>query len=178
MTLTAESMTVDEQRIYVACLAAYNNGILHGKWIEISDDIDVTWKEIRSVLASSPIPEAEEHAIHDYEGFGGVRISEYESIERIHELSEFLQEHGEAGALALAHHDGDLEAAEETVENYQGCFTSLADYAQGQTEDITEIPAHLENYIDYESMGRDMKLSGEIFAIQTRFDEVHVFLNY
>ena len=24
-------------RIYVACLAAYNNGILHGAWIEATD---------------------------------------------------------------------------------------------------------------------------------------------
>ena len=24
----------DQPRIYAACLAAYNNGILHGEWIE------------------------------------------------------------------------------------------------------------------------------------------------
>ncbi|WP_426033321.1 antirestriction protein ArdA, partial [Caulobacter sp. DWP3-1-3b2] len=25
-------------RIYVACLAAYNNGWLHGVWIDVEDD--------------------------------------------------------------------------------------------------------------------------------------------
>ena len=27
----------EQPRIYVACLAAYNNGILHGAWIEATD---------------------------------------------------------------------------------------------------------------------------------------------
>ena len=26
--------------IYVACLAAYNNGHLHGKWIDVDGDAD------------------------------------------------------------------------------------------------------------------------------------------
>lgn len=30
----------EEIRIYVACLAAYNNGKLHGVWIDATDDID------------------------------------------------------------------------------------------------------------------------------------------
>ncbi|MDQ8195691.1 antirestriction protein ArdA [Coraliomargarita sp. SDUM461004] len=42
-------------------------GQLPGKWIEIPDETDGTWKEIRNVLAPSPPPEAEEHAIHDYD---------------------------------------------------------------------------------------------------------------
>jgi hypothetical protein len=29
-----------EPRIYVACLAAYNNGLLHGAWIDVEDDAD------------------------------------------------------------------------------------------------------------------------------------------
>lgn len=40
MTITTEVNTNQEQRIYVACLAAYNSGILHGEWIDIGDDID------------------------------------------------------------------------------------------------------------------------------------------
>ena len=58
-------------RIYVACLAAYNNGILHGCWVDADQSFEDIWQEIRDMLASSPIPGAEEHAIHDYDGFGG-----------------------------------------------------------------------------------------------------------
>lgn len=179
MTLTAEiTATQDQPRIYVACLAAYNSGILHGEWIDIEDDIDETWNRIRNVLASSPIPNAEEWAIHDFEGFGGIRLSEWESIERVHELAEFMQEHGEVGTLALDHYCGDIEDATRALENYMGCYSSIADYAQEITESCTEIPEHLQFYIDYERMGRDMDMGGEIVTMQTRFDEVHIFLNH
>jgi len=47
-------------RIYVACLASYNPGIPHGEWIEIGDDIDETWNEIRAILGNSPEHDAEE----------------------------------------------------------------------------------------------------------------------
>jgi len=180
MTLTAEitTTTQDQPRIYVACLAAYNSGILHGEWIDIEDDIDQTWNQIRNVLASSPIPHAEEWAIHDFEGFGGIRLSEWESIERVHELAEFMQEHGEVGTLALDHYCGNIEDATRALENYMGCYSSIADYAQEITESCTEIPEHLQFYIDYERMGRDMDMSGDIVTMQTRFDEVHIFLNH
>ena len=178
MTYLAEHTILDEPRIYVACLAAYNAGTLHGEWIDLSDDIDDTWKRIRNVLASSLIPEAEEHAIHDFEGFGGVRISEYESIERVHELAEFLQSHDEVGALALEHYHGDIQDATIALDNYMGCYSSIADYAEETTESGTKIPQHLQYYIDYERMGKDMESNGDIFTISPRFDQVHIFLNH
>ncbi len=178
MTATAEISTQTEQRIYIACLAAYNSGILHGEWIDVNQDIDQIWNEVRSVLASSPIPDAEEWAIHDFEGFGSIRLSEYEGIERVHELAEFMQEHGEIGTLALEHYCGDIDDATTALDNYMGCYASIADYAQEITESTTEVPEHLQFYIDYERMGRDMDLSGDIFAIEARFDEVHIFLNH
>lgn len=49
--------------IYVACLASYNSGILHGEWIEVTDEETVR-KEIRKILAASPVEDAEEYAIH------------------------------------------------------------------------------------------------------------------
>jgi antirestriction protein len=33
-------------KIYVACLAAYNSGILHGKWIEANQEAEVIQSEI------------------------------------------------------------------------------------------------------------------------------------
>ena len=46
----------EASRIYVACLAAYNNGILHGKWIPASTDTDEIWAEVSAMLKASPIP--------------------------------------------------------------------------------------------------------------------------
>jgi len=42
----------------------------------------------------------------------------------------------------------------------------------------TEIPQYLQFYIDYEKMGRDMELSGDVFTIETAHDEVHVFWSH
>ena len=169
----------DEIRIYVADLTAYNNGKLHGVWIDATGDLDDIWNAVNAMLKASPEPDAEEWAIHDYEGFGGYRLSEWESFERVQEIAQFIEDHPAIGAELLSHFGGDLEDSKKAAEeNYSGCYTSLADYAQQLTEDTTEIPEPLAYYIDYERMGRDMKLGGDIFTIETAHDEVHVFWSH
>ncbi len=92
------------------------------------------------------------------------------------DIACFIEEHGEIGGELLSHFGDDLDDAKKAIEeNYAGCYSSLADYAQELTEDTGDIPKHLEFYIDYERMGRDMDLSGDIFTIETAHDEVHVF---
>ncbi|MCX6952674.1 MAG: antirestriction protein ArdA [Verrucomicrobia bacterium] len=161
--------------IYVACLAAYNNGRLHGAWISAAQDEEAIQTEISAMLAASPEAGAEEWAIHDFEGFGELRLSEYEGIERVSALAAFIGEHEALGAKVLAHFCGDIDEALSATENYRGCYESLADFAQELTEETSTVPAHLANYIDYESMGRDMEMNGDLFTIETAHDETHVF---
>ena len=169
----------NEIRIYVADLAAYNNGKLHGVWIDATQDLDSIQDEVNTMLASSPEPDTEEYAIHDYEGFGGYGLGEYEGIERVHEIACFLEEHSDIGGELLSHFGGSLDDAQKVAEeSYTGCYTSLADYAQELTEQTSEIPKHLEFYIDYDKMGRDMEMSGDVFTIETAHDEVHVFWSH
>ena len=54
-----------EVRIYVACLASYNAGILHGAWIDATQCIEAIHDQIAAMLAASQIEDAEEYAIHD-----------------------------------------------------------------------------------------------------------------
>ena len=75
-------------RIYIACLAAYNSGILHGRWIAATMPDEVQ-AEVRTMLAESPVPEAEEWAIHDHEGFEDVSVSDYASFESVCDLATF-----------------------------------------------------------------------------------------
>ncbi len=70
------------------------------------------------------------------------------------------------------------DAKKATKENYCGCYKSLADYAEVLTEDLSQIPENLVFYIDYERMGRDMELSGDIYTIETSFEEIHIFWNH
>ncbi len=172
----------DTPRIYVACLAAYNNGHLHGSWIDVEDE-DSIQDAVRAILKSSPIPDAEEWAIHDYENFDGVTINEYDSFARVVEIAEFLENCSGFGGKLLENYGGDIapkghvKDAESALERYNGEYESLADFAEELTESTTEIPKTLKYYIDYKSMARDMELSGDIFSIETGYKEIHVFWN-
>ena len=52
--MTATSLTDTSPRIYVACLASYNNAKLHGTWIDADQDEDSIQDEIKHMLAQSP----------------------------------------------------------------------------------------------------------------------------
>ena len=169
----------EEIRIYVADLAAYNNGKLHGVWINATDELDEIQEQINIMLSSSPEGFAEEYAIHDYEGFNGYSVSEYEGMESVHDVACFIEEYPEIGGELLNNFGGDLDDAKKAAEeNYSGCYKSLADYAEELTEDTSQIPENLVYYIDYERMGRDMEMSGDVYTIETSFEEVHVFWSH
>ena len=166
----------EDINIYVADLAAYNNGKLHGVWIDATQNLEDIQEQIKQMLAESPEGFAEEYAIHDYEGFGGYPVSEYEGIELVHEIACFIEEHSDVGGELLNHFSGDIDEAKKAMEeNYCGCHPSLADYARELTEQTSEIPENLAFYIDYERMGRDMEMSSDIYTIETAHDEVHIF---
>lgn len=172
-TITNE---IDHPRIYVACLAAYNNGYLHGAWIDAAQEPWALYDAVREMLKSSPVRSAEEWAIHDYEGFGTVRLAEYASFERVSALAMFIAEHGEIGAALLDYYSGDLDEAREALaDRYLGAHPSLADYMQEVTEEVTAIPHTLRYYIDYTAMARDAEMSGDVFTVSTAFDVVHIF---
>jgi antirestriction protein len=113
-------------RIYVACLASYNAGILHGAWIDADQSADEIHAAVHEMLVASPQPGAEEWAIHDYEGFGPLRLSEWESFERVSAIANGLARHGQAFAAWLAYDESrdpdDLEAFED---GYRGEWDSL-----------------------------------------------------
>lgn len=172
----ASTTTNLQPRIYVACLAAYNSGHLHGAWIDAAQEPWSIYDDVKSILAASPIAGAEEWAIHDQEGFGAVRIEEHTGFERVSDLALFIAEHGEMGAALLDHYGGDLgEAREAMADRYMGSHASLADYVQDMTEETTAIPHGLRYYIDYQAMARDAELSGDLFTVSTSYDVVHVF---
>lgn len=163
-------------RIYVACLASYNAGKLHGVWIDANQESEAIFEVVQAMLATSPEADAEEWAIHDYEGFYSLRLSEWEGFTEVSALASFISEHGKLGAELISHFDSDLEAAREALEeNYRGEYRSLTDFAEELTSETVTIPSALEYYINYEAMARDMELNGDVFTIETGFECVHVF---
>lgn len=165
-----------EIRIYVACLAAYNSGYLHGRWINADQPPEEISKAVQAMLKASPIPDAEEHAIHDYDGFEGVRLSEYEGFEGVSKYATFIAEHGELGAELITHR-GDIEGAIKALEDYHaGTYDSVEDFARELTEETTEIPSSLAFYIDYERMARDLEIN-DVFTVETG-GTVHIFWSH
>jgi antirestriction protein len=171
-------------RIYVASLSDYNDGRLFGQWLNANQSPDELYAAVRTMLKGSSTPNAEEWGIFDYEGFGPIRIDEYEDLDSISLLASGISEHGEAFS-----HWVDLtdERDENSVLNflgsYLGCFDSLEEYVGGLVEDLgflgmvqPQLPEFLERYVsfDIEGLARDLELSGEIMTSRGR-NGLHVY---
>lgn len=152
-------------KIYVASLAAYNNGYLHGIWIDATVGLDEVWHRIRRMLRASPIQPSEEWAIHDYEAFGPLRIDEYESIHAVVAVAEGIQAHGIAFAVwahLLDRSEWD-EALGAFEDHFEGVYESYTEFGEqmldvlGVDIDRLDIPESVADYvrINTEALGRD-----------------------
>lgn len=162
--------------IYVASLADYNNGRLLGDWIDATIGADAIHEKIAAILARSQEFAPEEWAIHDYEGFGAKRLSEYESIDYVAALAEGIEKHGEAFAAWVDYTGLDMEEWHYFEDAYIGEFPDLTAYAEQIVEDLgwrsrmdEHVPEGLKSYvrIDTEQMAEDMRLGGEIYFIES-----------
>jgi antirestriction protein len=147
-------------RIYAACLSSYVAGKLHGAWVDCDQDTDDIRAEIALMLKGSTEPGAEEYAIHDHEGWGGIHISEHSDIEKLSALACLADVHG-FHVLGLASLHGleyhTPESLKEAVEfRYQGHYESAEAYAYDYVSSIGEVPDWVEPYVDYERFGQDM----------------------
>lgn len=177
----AEGEHHDRPRIYVASLSDYNAGRLHGAWFDADQSVEELAESITTMLERSTEPYAEEYAIHDYEGFGSVRLSEYESLERVTAIARGMAAHGEAFSawVSLGNDDVSIDAFERA---YRGTWESVGDYADDLLADlgaetyVEAVPSWLQPYVrvDNEAFGRDLVLGGDIAAIEGDAG-VHIF---
>ena len=135
---------MDEIRIYVASLSDYNAGVLHGVWIDLGGkpDVEDVYQAVQEMLKASPtaasegLP-AEEWAIHDYEGFEGVRLSEWDSFGRVVDLAEGIGEHGAAFAAWEEHRNAMGLSYDEDFDDYFcGEWDSCEDFAEEWFYDV------------------------------------------
>lgn len=165
-------------RIYAASLSDYNNGILHGRWIDATSDIVEMQQAISEMLATSPTTArhgepAEEWAIHDYDDFGDIRVDEHQSLATIAKWAEGIERHGEAFAAWVAHvgETGD-DLIEQFEDRYQGEWESIEAYAEYLLDELSakrvidEAPEWLQPYLklDVEGFARDLELGGDAIA--------------
>lgn len=159
-------------RVYVASLADYNAGHLHGEWIDLDADADDLHQRVQAMLGRSPEQVAEEWAIHDYEGFGPLTLHEYEALDTVAALAAGIREHGAAFAhwAALAGPDTeDLLARFDDA--YLGHWETVEAFAESLFDDFgyqdildQAIPEQLQPYVtlDAEAFARDLELGSDI----------------
>lgn len=170
-----------QPRIYVASLADYTAGRLHGAWIDADQDAEDIWAEARTMLDSSPEPNAEEIAIHDHDGFGPVQLSEYETIEDVSRIARGIAEHGPAfAAYAATIERSDWNELDSFEDAYLGEWSSVEQYAEELLDDlgidIDSIgPDMLQPYIrvDIEAFARD--IGSELSVVEGPDGQVYLF---
>jgi len=178
---TGETAPAASPRIYVASLSDYNAGVLHGTWLDASEDVEAMQSEIDGMLATSPTTRrhgdvAEEWAIHDHEGWGGIQLSEYESLEIIGRLAEGSAAHGPAFAAWVSLVGTEQGSSVEDFEDhYHGQFDSLEGYGESmldemgvKLDELPGVPEGLWPYVSLDAAGwvRDMQCGGEIAAVE------------
>jgi len=171
-------------RIYAACLASYNNGVLHGAWIDCDGkDASELQDEVSAMLRASrfpnvtvehegrQVPSAEEFAIHDREGFGRL-VGEYTPLDDIATIAEALNGDHARGFRFLVDNNGmsatDAAAKADEVQIFEtsnGLDDLFKEYAAeliADTTDLESLPEMIRHNIDYAGIGYDLKCSGEL----------------
>jgi len=146
----------DEARIYIACLSSYNNGILHGEWVTPESDKQLLQDQIDNVIKNSPIENAEEWVIHDYDNFPN--LGEYPSLEAIVKVQEAIEEHG-VHLVNAFFEVGSLDDIDNIQDRFYGEYESFKIFTYEFAHDtIPELDrgTTLSRYFDYEAFERDL----------------------
>lgn len=174
--LSISQDTIECPSIYVACLASYNAGYLHGRWIDLTIGFNAVWDEINAIIKDSPVEDAEEWEIHDTE-YLPKRLCK--DIQVLCNYAEHLREYGDkANLFACLCDDYDIDEAIEALdEKYIGEYDSEKDFIYDfvdQQDFLNNLPKHVQYYFDYDSYLRDMKLNSEIDIYEIN-GTIHVF---
>ena len=164
-------------QIYIACLASYNNGTPHGKWIDATSDVDEMQEDVNALLRE--VPSAEEIAIHGFDDIPN--LGEYCGLQAVADYVEFVEAHDsfEAAEIKAVMDDccGDRVLAQERLEDgYCGTFARFQDFADEYVDDCILPDVDNETariYFDYDSFARDLEI--EMYTIDTP-EGVMVFL--
>ena len=141
----AEREPVPETRIYVASLSDYNDGRLHGVWLDATAEPDE---------------------------LGPLRLGEYEDLATISQIGQGIATHGPAFAhWASVCGTDDRDELGRFDDVYLGHWDSIEDYAEELLDDLgiddlieRNIPDSLQGYVtvDTEGFARDLEYSGDV----------------
>jgi len=162
--------------IYVADLAAYNNGILQGAWLDVDGfDKDDIQSAIHELMVKWGV---EEWAIHDYENFPQC-FGEYPDFGELAKYIKATESHGKEVVDAYLE-IFDFTEIEQIEDRFYGVYDSDEDFAYSYLDDsgeINSIPEHLRYYFDYESWLSDQVLNGTFSYVRANF-KTYIFSGF
>ncbi|MDQ2838349.1 MAG: antirestriction protein ArdA [Actinomycetota bacterium] len=168
--------------------ADYNNGSLHGAWLDAAREPAEIEADIQTMLAASPWTAqtgepAEDWGIFDFDNFGNCRIGEQENLDWISQVAKGIAEHG----LAFAAWADVMEEEEHLAgfsTAYLGRYDNLHAYIEQLINDLgydelldKAVPASIRPYvkIDITATANDLLLGGDLYALPADDGGVWVF---
>lgn len=171
--------------VWIGYLAAYNNGDLHGDWVDAAVEGNELVASANEVLSRSPEPNAEEWAIFDFDEFGTYRVEQHDSLEHVARIARGIREHGHAFSAWAELHGGDEAMLDGFEDAFLGEYESLEAWGREVLDDLNldgflrmgAIPDALRPYlhVDYEGWARDAELGGDVYIQETPGGGIYVF---
>lgn len=161
-----------EMQVWVGNLGDYNAGRINGEWL---DPLDPGFDEAVEKIVGDG-----EHYIADSEGFFGLKVEKMSlsEIKAVAEKIEEMKDDAEAFVKWCDHLGADPcdKSDDDFREAYRGHHSSEEEYAEELFREIYEIPDHLDSYIDWEKVARDMFIC-DCFSIECDTGGIYVFIN-
>ena len=162
---------------FITNLGKYNEGELVGEWVKFP----TTAEELKEVFKRIGIGQKddfghpyEEWFITDYDCYvDGLydKLGEYENLDELNYLASKLDEMDQSdyakfqAAMEIGDYTNSLQEIINLTENLDcyEIYPNIEDYEDLgryyiEELEVTQVPAHLQNYIDYEAYGRDVAL--------------------
>lgn len=155
-------------KVYVACIAAYNAGRLHGVWMDASAPPEDLHRQIQDMLKASPVPGAEEFRIDDTEGFGDIKADRLD-VSELPQLCSMIEEQGlEIVGAAMDYVGAGMarvwRAYLKIQDSCPRIFQSDQEYGYYLFDGMgfdQSIPKELHSYFDYAAYGRDTRINND-----------------
>jgi antirestriction protein len=170
----AERFRYPSPRIWIACLAAYNDGKLHGEWVDGAVEVEELAAAAQRVLETSSIPGVEEYAIFDSDEFGGFNVGEYERLKTVARVARGIREHGHAFAAWAELDDDDPDM----LDGFDDAFLDEYESSEAWAREVSPrrfpppgaIPETVRPYlhIDYAGWARAAELVRVHFSLESR----------
>lgn len=167
-------------QIYATSLADYNNGVLHGVWIDVEDttmeDVD---EQLKAMLAASPTAPgtAEEWEIHDTEGIPGGLV--WGGLPKILEFAEYSRKYDDyQDPFYYWVDDGNVNNMDEFLDYYVGEYNSTKEFVEEYLEDLgylQDLPDIINYNIDMDGVWSDFKASGDFYEIKNTNNTVYIY---